>query len=169
MNNARIAEVFTNIARLLEIKGEPAFTILAYQRAAWTIEDLPTELAQIIREGGDLREIPGIGKAISEKIKELVSTGRLSYFENLKSELPEGILDVIQVPGIGPKTARLMWEQLGISTVRQLREALADGRVAALPRMGEKKAENILREVRSKRVKEGRVPIAGALPHNGPG
>ena len=120
----------------------------------------------MIREGGDLREIPGVGKAISEKIKELVSTGQLGYYERLKSEFPEGILDVIHVSGVGPKTARLLWEQLGISTVPEFQEALGDGRVAALPRMGEKKAENILREVRSNRAKDGRVPISTTSPPN---
>ena len=169
MNNPQIAEVFEDVVALLEIKGEQSFQVRAYQRVARTIEYLPTELEQIIREGGDLRKIPGIGKAISEKIKELVSTGKLGYYERLKAELPDGILDVIRVPGIGPKTAKLMWGQLGISSISELQEALGDGRVAALPRMGEKKAENILREVRSERVRDGRVPIAGAFSHIAPG
>ena len=164
MNNSQIAEVFENIAGLLEMKGEPGYTVRAYQRAARTIDRLPTELDEMVREEKDLREIPGIGKAISDKIKELVSTEQLQYFARLKSEFPKDILDLMHVPGLGPKTTVRVWKELGITTLAELEQGIRDGRVASLPRMGEKTAENILRHLQSTRTKDDRMPIARALP-----
>ena len=89
MNNSQVSEVFEKIAGLLELKGESVFTIRAYQRAARTIRNLDTELEQMVSEGRDLRELPGVGQAISDKIKELVATGGLGYYERLKAEFPE--------------------------------------------------------------------------------
>ena len=106
MNNAQIAEVFENIAGLLEMKGEQVFTVRAYQRAARTIERFPSELDQMVREEKDLREIPGIGKAIADKITELVNTGNLDYFARLKAEFPEGIVELMHVRSI---PARYRW------------------------------------------------------------
>ena len=115
MNNSQIAEVFENIAGLLEMKGEQVFTVRAYQRAARTIERFPSELDQMVREEKDLREIPGIGKAIADKISELVNTGNLDYFERLKAEFPEGIVELMHVPGLGPKTTVRVWKELGVT------------------------------------------------------
>ena len=91
MNNSQIAELFENIAGLLEVRGESVFTIRAYQRAARTIERLPTEMEVMVRSGEDLQQIPGIGKAISDKITEYVNTSELAYFEKLRSEFPPGM------------------------------------------------------------------------------
>ena len=138
MENSQVAELFENIAGLLEIKGEKVFTIRAYQRAARTIERLPSDLEQMVRDELDLQEIPGIGKAISEKISEYVGTGKLDYFERLKAEFPDGILDLMQVPGLGPKTVKRLWDEIEVTNVDLLEVALEDGRVASLPRMGQK-------------------------------
>ena len=164
MNNPRIAETFENIAGLLEMKGESVFTVRAYQRVARTIDHHPVELDQAVREGQDLQEIPGIGKAIAEKIKELVTTDKLDYYEKLKAGFPDGTLDVMHVPGVGPKTTSLLWKELSISTVAELAQAIEDGSVAGLPRMGKKKADNILREIKTERTKDDRIPIARAHP-----
>jgi DNA polymerase (family 10) len=163
MNNSQVSEVFEKIAGLLELKGESVFTIRAYQRAARTIEHLPTELAQLVKEEQDLRQIPGIGVAISSKIKELVTTGRLEYLENLKGEFPDGILALMDVPGIGPKTAMRITKEMGISTVEALEQAIVEGRLATMPRLGKKTAENILRHIRSLRTKDRRIPLGRAL------
>ena len=104
MNNQRIAQVFDDIAGLLEIKGEKVFTVRAYQRAARTISRLPTELDGMVRDGEDLRQIPGVGKAISDKIAELVTTNRMGFYDRLKGELPDGMLGLLSIPGLGPKT-----------------------------------------------------------------
>ena len=164
MNNPQIAEIFENIAGLLEMKGESVFTVRAYQRVARTIDHLPTELEQMVRENGDLKTIPGVGQAIADKINELVTSDNLEFYEELKSEFPEGILDVMHVPGVGPKTTKRLWKELDVSTVSQLEQAIKDGQLAELPRMGKKTADNILREIQSARTKDDRVPIARALP-----
>ena len=99
MNNSQIAEVFENIAGLLEMKGEPGYTVRAYQRAARTIERLPEDVGDMLRQQKDLRELTGIGKAIADKTRELVDAGKLGYYERLKSEFPAGILEMMHVPG----------------------------------------------------------------------
>ena len=164
MNNAQIAETFESIAGLLEMKGEKVFTIRAYQRAARTIERLPTELRAMLREEQDLREIPGIGKAISEKIAEMVETDSLAYYDRLKAEFPDGILDVMQIPGLGPKTVRRLWDELGVTDISGLQAAIDDGSLAGLPRLGKKTAENIARQIQFQRSQNKRMPIARAQP-----
>ena len=164
MNNAQIAETFENIAGLLEMKGEKVFTIRAYQRAARTIERLPMEVADMLREEQDLRQIPGIGKAISEKIAEMVDTDSLRYYDRLKAEFPDGILEVMQIPGLGPKTVRRLWQELGVTDIPALQAAIDDGSLTSLPRMGKKTAENIARQIRFQRSQSKRMPIARAMP-----
>ncbi len=164
MNNQRIAEVFDDIAGLLEIKGEKVFTVRAYQRAARTISRLPTELETMVHDGEDLRQIPGIGKAISDKIGELVATNRMRFYDNLKSEFPDGMLELLSVPGLGPKTISRAWKELGVTSVPELELAASDGRLASLPRLGQKTADNILRSIRFARTQDQRTPIADALP-----
>jgi len=163
MNNASISKVLDNIAELLELKGENVFKVRAYQRAARTLEGLPVEAAQLHREGR-LRQVPGIGEALEKKIAELLTTGRLEYYDKLRAEFPPGIETLMEVPGIGPKTAVRLSRELGITTLEQLEEALLAGRVASLPQMGQKSAENILRHLQSLRRKETRIPIGQALP-----
>ncbi len=152
MNNAQLSEVFQKIAALTELKGESVFVARAYRRAAYTIERLPTELERYVAEGGDPRGISGIGEAIAKKIRELLETGRLRFYEELRAQFPDVLLELLNVPGIGPKTAMLVVTELGVSTVGELQVAIEDGRVAALPRLGEKAADNILRHFRSVRT-----------------
>ena len=163
MTNSEIAETFETIVSLLQMKEEKGFTIRAYQRAARTIERLPRDVDAMVREGEDLTEIPGIGKAISAKITELVNSGEMSYFNRLKAEFPEGILDLIEVPGLGPKTVVRVWKELDVTSVEALSAAIEDGRVASLPRMGKKSADNILRSIQFARSKGDRTPIARAI------
>ena len=164
MNNQRIAQVFDDIAGLLEIKGEKVFTVRAYQRAARTISRLPTELDGMVRDGEDLTQIPGVGKAISDKITELVNTNRMGFFDRLKGEFPDGMLDLMRVPGLGPKTISRAWKELDVTNVAELERAAEDGRLASLPRLGQKTADNILRNIRFARDKDRRTPIAQAMP-----
>lgn len=163
MNNLVIAETLESIAQFLEMKGESPFKVRAFQRAAKTVADLPVEVERLAREGR-LREIPGVGESISQKVTELLTTGRCEYYEALRSEFPSGITLLMEVPGIGPKTANRLGRDLGISTVEELEQAVLDGRVAKLPRMGEKLAENILHHVRSLRRKDQRILLGQALP-----
>ncbi len=164
MNNSQIAEVFENISGLLEIKGERRFVVVSYQRAARTIDHLPSEIEQMVRDEEDLTQIPGIGKAIAGKITQLATEGKMDFYEKLRGEFPDGILDVMRVPGVGPKSAKRLWDELDVTTVEALEAVASDGRLASLPRMGPKKAENILKEIAAARTKGDRVPIARALP-----
>ena len=163
MKNAAVAKVFQDIADLLELKEEIAFKIRAYQRAARTIDNLPVELEQLMREK-KLREVPGIGDAIEKKITELLTTGRLGYYDKLRAEFPEGISLLMDIPGIGPKTALRLSKELGISTIDELEKAASDGQVAVLYRLGDKTAANILRRIQALRHKDQRVPLGQALP-----
>jgi len=163
MKNSEIAKVFQDIADLLELKQENPFKIRAYQKSVRSIEHLPVELEQLVAQD-KLREVPGVGEAIAKKITELVTTGHLEYYEKLKSEFPEGISTLLDVPGVGPKTAILLSSELGISSVDELEAAIVGGKVARLYRMGDKTAENILHQIQATRRKDQRIPIGEALP-----
>lgn len=163
MNNAEIARIFDEIAGLLELKGENVFKIRAYQKVVRALEHLPVSAEQLVKEG-KVREIPGVGEAIEAKITELVTTGKLDYYEKLKAGFPEGVSRLLEIPGIGPKTAMLLATELGIKTVDELEAAIIDGKVARLYRMGDKTADNILRQIQQMRRKDRRLPIGEVLP-----
>ncbi len=163
MKNTEIAKVFQDIADFLELKGENPFKIRAYQKVVRSIEHLPVEVEQLVAED-KLKEIPGVGEAITKKITELVTTGKLAYYENLKAEFPDGISTLLDIPGIGPKTAMLLSTELGVKSVDEVEAAITSGKVASLPRMGDKAAENILHYIQALRRKDQRIPIGEALP-----
>jgi DNA polymerase (family 10) len=164
MKNTAIAKVFQDMADLLELKGENKFKIRAYERAARAIEYLPKEIEVMLDEGEDLQSIPGVGEAIAKKTIELVNTGKLGAYEELKAEFPEGITKLLEIPGIGPKTANRLSTELGIMSVDELEKAIQDGRVAKLFRLGDKTADNILQQIQALRRKDQRIPIGEALP-----
>jgi len=155
VKNSDISKVFSDIADLLEMKGENKFKIRSYQQASRTIEQLPVEIEQMVREGQSLEEIPGVGEAIAKKTMELVTTGRLRYYDELKAEFPEGISTLLDIPGIGPRTAIRLCNELGIYSIDYLESAILDGRVADLPRMGDKVSGNILRHIQAMRAADG--------------
>jgi DNA polymerase (family X) len=165
MNNRELAEKFTLIANLLEIKGEVIFKIRAYSRAAETLTSLGREVTDLLAEGEDLTEIPGIGKAIAEKIQEMVETSRLQYLDKLAQEIPLTLVDMLQVPDLGPKKAALVWKELGITTIEDLEQAAQAGRLRTLPGMGEKSEAKILAGIQSLRRRTGRTPLGIALPY----
>jgi len=143
MKNKLIAEIFRDIADILEIKGENRFRIRAYERASQNIESLPDDVEVLIKED-KLKEVDGIGKDLEEKIREIVSTGKLKYLEELKKDIPEGLIEMLNVPGIGPKTAKLLYEKLDIQDIVMLERMAAAGKIRELEGMGEKTEENIL-------------------------
>jgi DNA polymerase (family 10) len=164
MKNTEVAKVFQDIADLLELKGENIFKIRAYQKAARAIEYYPRELKAMIDEGEDLQSIAGVGEAIAKKAAELITTGKLGYYENLKAEFPQGVTNLLTIPGIGPKTANKLSGELGINSVDELERAIKEGRVAKIFRLGEKTADNILHQIQALRRKDQRIPIGEALP-----
>ena len=137
ISNEDIVRLFSEMAAMLEIQGDSVFKIRAYQRAANTIDQLSWSLAEAAAAGDDLRKIPGVGKAISEKVQEYVATGRVAAYDRLAEELPRSVLELLEVPGMGPKTVKAATEELGITSVAELEMAALDGRLAQLPRMGE--------------------------------
>jgi DNA polymerase (family 10) len=164
MKNTAIAKVFSDIADLLELKEENAFKIRAYQKVARAIEHYPKEIKIMLDEGENLRNISGVGEAIAKKTTELVTTGKLGYYENLKAEFPEGITNLLAIPGIGPKTANKLSSELGVSSVDALEQAIHNGKVATVFRLGDKTAGNILQQIQALRRKDQRIPIGEALP-----
>ena len=149
MTNADIAKVFDEIADLLEMKGENQFKIRAYRQAARTIKKLPSEVEQMVRNGDSLQDIPGVGEAIAKKIEDLVKTGHVKVHDELRAEFPQGILDILAIPGVGTKTAFRLYTELGVKSVAELEQAIKEGRVAAMRRMGEGAAQRILKEIES--------------------
>jgi len=163
VRNTEIVRVFQEIADILEMKGENVFKVRAYQRAARTIEHWPQELETVLKED-KLQEIPGIGEAIAKKITELLTAGKLRYYEELKADMPEGATALLKVPGIGPKTAWRLATELGVKNLEELERAVREGRVAGLFRMGDKTAENILSSLQALRRKDKRIPLGQAVP-----
>ncbi len=159
ISNDEVVRLFNNMAAMLEIKGDSAFKIRAYQRAANTIEQLSWSLAAAAAAGDDLRKIPGVGKAISEKVREYAATGQVAAYDRLAEELPPNVLDLLEVPGMGPKTVKAAVGELGIGSVAELEQAALDGRLAQLPRMGQRSAANILRHIRAQRMRSDRTPL----------
>ena len=159
ISNEDIVRLFSEMAAMLEIQGDSVFKIRAYQRAANTIDQLSWSLAEAAAAGDDLRKIPGVGKAISEKVQEYVATGRVAAYDRLAEELPRSVLELLEVPGMGPKTVKAATEELGITSVAELEMAALDGRLAQLPRMGKRSAGNILRHIRAQRMRSDRTPL----------
>ncbi len=163
MTNREVAAIFATIADMLEIKGENIHRILAYRRAAETIASLPRDINAVYAEG-TLTDLPHIGQTLAEKIAELLTTGELTLFNRLAEEIPAGVLDMLRVPGLGPKRAARFWKELGITSVDELREAAQAGRLRSLPGMGAKSETNILEGIEALARRTDRIPIGEAFP-----
>ena len=158
-----IADTLEQIAQLLELKGENVFKIRAYQNAARAVETFAGNLAEAAAEGR-LGEIEGVGKAIAEKITELVTTGRLEYFETLKAEFPPGLFEIAELQGLGPKKIKALWEKLDVTSIEQLEAACKDGRVSELPGFGKKTADNILVSIEARKKHAGKFRLGDIAP-----
>ncbi len=163
IKNSEIARIFRDIADLLDVKGENPFRVRAYRNASLLIENLPEPLYDIATdEERDLTDLQGIGKDLASKITELLESGKLGYFEELKKEVPVTLTEVMQLEGVGPKKAAAVFRELGVETVDQLEEAVRAGRVEMLDGFGLKTAEKILRSIESHRKRLGRFKYAEA-------
>lgn len=162
MEKDQVAEILEEIGVLLELKGENPFKTRAYANAARTIEALREPLAKIIGEER-LGEIKGIGDALQKKITELVTTGRLPYYEDLKAATPPGLLELLQIPGVGPKKVKVLYEKLGIKTVAELEAACKEGKVAELAGFGEKTQTKICEGINFRRSHASRHLLMDAL------
>ncbi len=155
MRNREISEMLYTIADLLDIKGEIPFKTRAYRVAAQTIENLDEDIETLVREKR-LETLPGIGKAIAKKITEYVETGKLTFFEKLKQEIPEGIIELLDIPGLGPKKVAALYNKLGVKTVEELKRACEEGKLRDLDGFGEVTERNILRGIQLKEKTQGR-------------
>jgi DNA polymerase (family X) len=168
VTNAQIAERLNEIAALMEFDGEPFFKIKAYERAARSLEDSQTQVSTLIA-AGELEQLPGIGKAIAQKITDIKQTGTCKYLEELRAKFPPMILQLLSVPGIGAKTAVALYRELGVGGLDDLRKAIEDGSITHVPRLGPKTIENIKNqlarmETRAKRMRLGDAwPLAQAI------
>jgi DNA polymerase (family 10) len=163
MNNKQLADTFTLIANLLEIKGEIIYKTLAYRKASESLMGLGRDASEYWKEG-KLEEIPGVGKAIAEKIDELLSTGKLEFLEKIKKEIPEELATWLAVPSLGPKKVAMIWKTLGITTLAQLETAAKEGKLRGLPGMGAKSETAILEGIASLARRSGRLPLGRAYP-----
>lgn len=143
MDKTEIIDILNDIGMLLEIKGESFFKSKAYYEAARTLELLEEDLESLVKEDR-LKDLKGFGAALTQKIGELVNTGRLEYYEKLKASIPAGLLDMLRIPGLGPKKVRAVYENLGITTIGELKYACLENRLAKLPGFGGKTQANIL-------------------------
>lgn len=161
--NRELAEIFYKIADLLEIKGEVIYKILAYRKAADSLKDLSRSAYDLWQEGR-LTDIPGVGKAIAEKIEELFSAGKLGYYENLIQEVPPSLVDLLRVPDLGPKKITLFWQQMGITDLASLEAAARAGKLRDLPGMGARSEAKIIAGIESLARRTTRTPLWKAWP-----
>lgn len=162
MKNKEVASLLYEIAELLTLSDENVFKVRAYERASQSIESLPEAIEEIVRRD-ELKEIPGIGESIAEKIKEYLSTGKIGYLEELKKCFPEGLLEIMSIPGMGPKKAKLLFNKLKISTVEELAGAARKGKLRDIAGFGAKTEENILKGIVLKEKSKGRILLNEAL------
>jgi len=165
--NQEIANLFYRIANILDIQGEIVFKVVAYRRAADAIEHLGRDVRAIWNgDPKNLREIPGIGKEISEKIDEILRTGELAYYKKISKGVPPGIFDLLQIPDVGPKTVARLWNELKITDVAKLEKAARAGKLRALKGFGAKSEEKILAGIEQQRRKKSstRVLLGVAYP-----
>lgn len=163
LSNREIADIFDTIADMLQLKGEVVHRYLSYRRAAETIRDLPRDLRAIAAEE-TLTDLPNIGNTLADKINEMLETDSLQFYERLKEEIPEGVVQIMHLNGVGPKRAKLFWDELDVTTIDGLKAAAEAGKLAELKGMGKKSEAKILEAIESLSRQTGRTPLGKALP-----
>ena len=162
MKNKEIASLFQRMADLLEFKDENIFKINAYRKSARILNDLTTDIEEMVRSG-DLQHMPGIGKGTAEKILEYLSTGHIAKYEEMKKGIGDDLIALLGVPSLGPKTLAMLHKEMKINSLEDLQKAVHDERMAALPGMGKKKIENIIRGIELYAQSRERMPLGKAL------
>ncbi len=163
MISIKIAKIFEEIADMLEIKGENPFRIRAYRKAARNIRTLTNELEKFADEGR-LEQIPGIGEGMKEKIYEILDTGRLQFYEELKNDIPPSLVKLLSIPGIGPRLAKRFYDELNIKDIEHLEKMAKEHRLAELEGIKEKTEQNILKGIEMLKRGLGRMTLGVALP-----
>jgi DNA polymerase (family X) len=162
MDNLTLGRVLHEIADILEIKGENTFRVRSYRLAAESVESLGRDVAEMVRRQEDLKNLPGIGSGIAAKLEELVREGRSSFHAELLDEVPRGLLELLKLPGLGPKGVRLVWTRLGVRSAEELEKAIVDGRLRTLPGMKEKKEAKLKEGLEERRARAVRFLLPAA-------
>ena len=163
VRNLGIAKLFNEIADLLEIKDENVFKIRAYRRAAMNLESLTEEIEAVAGRRG-LTEIAGIGKDLAAKIEQALETGGIEYLDELRKEIPRGVVELMEIPGVGPKTAKLLFETLHVDSVERLEALAQEGKLLGLPGIKQKTIDNILKGIQVVKRGRERMLLGRALP-----
>lgn len=160
MENKTIADIFTEIADILDIQGENPFRVRSYRNAARTIADLSQSLQSLVAAGKNLEEIPGIGKSIREKIEEILATGKCHFLEELRAKVPPGLTELLKLEGLGPKKVKVLYDELGVDSIDRLEKAAQAGKLRSLPGMGLKTEEKVLKAIENYRAGVGRFKLS---------
>jgi len=163
VTNQEIADLLKRIGDMLDILGENRFKVLAYRRASESILSLGQDIRAYWR-AGTLQEIPGIGPAIADKIEELLSTGHLEFYDRLQDQVPAGVVSLLDIPDVGPKTATLLWEELGLQSMAEVEAAAKAGQLRELPGLGAKSEAKILAGIETLYRRSDRIPLGTAWP-----
>jgi DNA polymerase (family 10) len=163
MTNQDIARILLHISQILEIQGENPFKIRAYAKASQTIQNLRYELSSL-EDKGKIARLPGIGAGIAKKVTELLETGKLRYYEELKKSAYAPLTEFLKIPGMGPKYAKLIYDELGIKTAEELKRAAWEGKLQGLYGLGEKVEQNILQGIQQLLKYKERLPLAFIYP-----
>ncbi len=165
MENAQIAEVFEEIADLLELQEGNQFRIRSYRNAARIVRDLSRRLEDMVEDGEDLTDLPNIGRGTAEKIAEILKTGTCERVEDLRQQVPSGLTQLMRVPDLGPRKSMSLYQELGIQDLEGLREACQEGKVRELEGFGEKTEQNILKGIKTLEATAGRILLREAIGH----
>jgi len=167
MTNQEVANLLRQIAKILEIKGDSTFRIRAYEEAATRVENLAEPIEDIWKRG-ELTNVPGIGESIAAKIEEYLKTGKSSYLEEISKDIPKGLFEMMEVPGIGPRLAWRLYTEAGIQSIEELERALTEHKLQGLRGFGAKMEKKLLDGIQMYRQLSGRIPLYLALPivHN---
>lgn len=163
MDNKQVAKLLNEVGAVLEIKGENPFKVRAYYRAARALEGTTADVKAMVEENA-LRTLPGVGEAISKKIVEYVTTGKLAYYEQITEDFPAGLLELLKVPDLGPRKVSVLHQRLGVSGIHELQEAAQAGRLQALAGFGARSEEKILQGIEMLSRGGGRTLLGDVLP-----
>ena len=164
MNNREVAKIFADVADMLSIRGDIIHRVLSYRKASEAIQELGRDINQIY-EAGELTDIPGIGKTLAEKIEEMLTTGKLAFYDKLADEVPPTLVEMLKVDGLGPKRVKQVYETLGLTTLAELNAAAQAGKLRDLPGLGAKSEAKLVKAIEAlARHGDNRTPIGEAWP-----
>ncbi len=163
MKNLELAKLFERTADVMAVLGENSFRVLAYKKIGRALEELPQDVEELAKSAA-LEEVPGIGKSSADKIREYLRTGKIGEFEEIWAQVPAGVMEMTRIPNLGPKTAALLWREVGITSLEQLKAKIEAGGLRDIPGLGEKKLQKILQGIVFMATSSGRMRLGEALP-----